>query len=113
MLQLRGYQEDALNKLRASFANGHRAVMFYLPTGGGKTECAISLLDLADKKGNKSAMVMDRRILCDQTSKRLGKYNIDHGVLMAGHWRYRPEKPIQICSVQTLEKQRASLQLNF
>jgi superfamily II DNA or RNA helicase len=104
MLQLRGYQEDALNKLRASFANGHRAVMFYLPTGGGKTECAISLLDLADKKGNKSAMVMDRRILCDQTSKRLGKYNIDHGVLMAGHWRYRPEKPIQICSVQTLEK---------
>jgi len=104
MLQLRDYQEDALNKLRASFANGHRAVMFYLPTGGGKTECAISLLDLADKKGNKSAMVMDRRILCDQTSKRLGKYNIDHGVLMAGHWRYRPEKPIQICSVQTLEK---------
>lgn len=103
MLELRDYQQSSIGKLRASFAEGHRAVMFYLPTGGGKTECAISLLEHAEQKGNASAMVMDRRVLCDQTSTRLEKYSIDHGVLMAGHWRWRPEKKIQICSVQTLE----------
>jgi superfamily II DNA or RNA helicase len=49
-------------------------------------------------------MIMDRIILCEQTSQRLEKYQIDHGVLMSGHWRYRPYEKIQICSAQTLEK---------
>jgi len=102
-LQLRDYQESTMDLLRQAFIRGANAVMLYLPTGGGKTECAISLLNLTMEKGNKSAMVMDRRVLCDQTSDRLAGYQIDHGVLMAGHWRYRPEKSIQICSVQTLE----------
>jgi len=68
------------------------------------TESAISLLLAALNKGNKSGMILDRRILCDQTSLRLDKYSIDHGVLMSGHWRYRPHEKIQICSAQTLEK---------
>jgi len=45
--------------------------------------------------------------LVDQTSLRLGKYEIKHGVMQAGHWRYRPEERIQICSAQTLEKRQA------
>ena len=48
-------------------------------------------------------MVLDRRVLVDQTSERLNKYNVEHGVAMAGHWRYLPHKLIQICSAQTLE----------
>ena len=103
MLKLRDYQLSSIDKLRQSFAKGHRATVLYLPTGGGKTECAISLLDHTKNKGNASCMIMDRRVLCDQTSKRLTKYGIDHGVLMAGHWRYQPEHKIQICTAQTLE----------
>jgi superfamily II DNA or RNA helicase len=49
-------------------------------------------------------MILDRIILCDQTSQRLEKYSIPHGVLQAGHWRFRPYENIQICSAQTLEK---------
>jgi superfamily II DNA or RNA helicase len=48
-------------------------------------------------------MIVDRIILCDQTSLRLDKYDIDHGVLQAGHWRDRPFENIQVCSAQTLE----------
>lgn len=77
--------------------------MLYAPTGAGKTETAIALLTAAADKGNRVAMVMDRRVLCEQTSARLEKYGIDHGVMMQGHWRYRTEKLIQICSAQTLE----------
>ena len=104
MLSLRDYQEDSLNGLRAGFAAGHKAQMLYLPTGGGKTEIAISMLENAAQKDNRCAMIVDRRILCEQTSERLLKYDIDHGVLMAGHYRFRPDRKIQICSAQTLEK---------
>jgi DNA repair protein RadD len=104
MLRLREYQEVNMDGLREGFAAGHRAQMLYLPTGGGKTEIAISMLHHAAELGRRSAMVMDRRVLCDQTSRRLDKYKIDHGVMMAGHWRFHTYKSIQICSAQTLEK---------
>jgi superfamily II DNA or RNA helicase len=78
--------------------------MLYAPTGAGKTEMAIALLDATHKKGNRAAMILDRIILCDQTSQRLEKYKIEHGVLQSGHWRYRPYEHIQVCSAQTLEK---------
>jgi len=68
------------------------------------TEIAIAMLEAARKKGSRAAMILDRIVLCDQTSKRLDKYSVDHGVLQAGHWRYRPYEPIQVCSAQTLEK---------
>ena len=103
-LELREYQSSSLDGLRKGFAAGYKAQMLYLPTGGGKTECAIALLDATNKKGNRAAMILDRIILCDQTSQRLEKYDIDHGVLQAGHWRYRPAERIQVCSAQTLEK---------
>ncbi len=103
-LRLRPYQDLSMDGLREGFAAGHRVQMLYLPTGGGKTEIAISMLAAAAAKGNRVAMVLDRRVLCDQTSNRLEKYRIDHGVLMSAHWRFRPDKRIQICSAQTLEK---------
>ena len=103
-LQLRDYQEQAIQKLREGFAQGHRSQLLYLGTGGGKTEIAIAMLEAARKKGSKAAMILDRIVLCDQTSKRLDKYSVDHGVLQAGHWRYKPYENIQVCSAQTLEK---------
>ena len=103
-LKLRDYQEKAIDMLRDGFARGHRVQMLYLPCGGGKTEAAISMMQAARKKGNRAAMILDRIILCDQTSQRLEKYGIDHGVLQSGHWRYRPYELIQVCSAQTIEK---------
>ena len=41
--------------------------------------------------------------MVNQTSTRLGNYNINHGVMQADHWRYRPYEKIQVCSAQTLE----------
>ena len=103
-LNLREYQSGSLDGLRQGFANGHRAQILYAPTGAGKTEMAIALLEATKTKGNKAAMILDRIILCDQTSQRLEKYSIEHGVLQSGHWRYRPYENIQVCSAQTLEK---------
>jgi superfamily II DNA or RNA helicase len=107
-LALRDYQEAILGKLRSAFIEGHRAVVLVAPTGAGKTEMAMALLSAAAERGNRAAMVLDRVVLCNQTSARLDSYGFDHGVLQAGHWRFRPSERIQVCSAQTLEK-RGSL----
>ena len=104
MLELRPYQQETLEALRKGFAEGKKAQILYAPTGAGKTEMAIALMAATQTKGNKAAMILDRIVLCDQTSKRLTKYSIDHGVLQSGHWRYRPYENIQVCSAQTLER---------
>ncbi len=113
MLQLRQYQEEALALLREGFAKGKRAQILYAPTGAGKTEMAIELMRATKAKGNKAAMLLDRVVLCDQTSRRLERYKIDHGVMQAGHWRYRPYENIQVCSAQTLERRGAFPGLNL
>lgn len=105
-LELRGYQEETLEALRKGFADGHKAQILYAPTGAGKTEMAIALLEATKKKMNRSAMILDRLVLCNQTSERLDKYKIDHGMMVAGHWRYRPTERIQVCSAQTLERRK-------
>lgn len=103
-LELYDYQQETIDALRAGFAAGHRSQLLYCPTGGGKTEMAMALMQATAKKGNRSAMILDRIVLCDQTSMRLDKYKIPHGVMQSGHWRYRPHEHIQVCSAQTLEK---------
>jgi len=102
-LSLRPHQIATLDNLRTAFAAGHKAVMLYAPCGAGKTEIAVSMLDACAKKFKRSAMVVDLKLLCAQTSARLGKYLIDHGVIQPESPRYRPDLPIQVCMVQTLE----------
>ena len=103
MLQLREHQLEVVEGLRHGFKDGHRCQLLYAPTGFGKTETAIHIMAEVAKNYKRTAMVMDRVVLVEQTSLRLGKYGIDHGVMQAGHWRYRPNERIQICSAQTLE----------
>ena len=112
-LKLRPYQDKILDALRQGFASGKRAQILYAPTGAGKTEMAIHLLNATKLKGNKSAMLLDRIVLCDQTSQRMERYKIDHGVMQSGHWRYRPFEHIQVCSAQTLEKRGSFPGLNL
>ena len=97
------YQRDVIDQIRTAFREGHRAIMLYSPCGGGKTEMAISFLDATEKNNNGAAMVLDRVVLVEQTSKRMDKYGINHGILQSGSWRYKPHEKIQICSAQTLE----------
>ena len=103
MPNLYDFQKEAIHQLRLGFKAGHRCQLLYLPTGAGKTETALSMLKSASDKGNKSAFLIDRRVLCYQTSQRMDKYSIKHGVQMAGFDRWDRKQPIQVCSTQTLE----------
>ena len=104
MLELRPHQLDVVQKIDEGFADGHRCQLLYAPTGFGKTEVAMAIMKELSAKYKKTAMVLDRIVLVNQTSTRLARYGINHGVMQSDHWRYRPMERIQVCSAQTLEK---------
>jgi superfamily II DNA or RNA helicase len=106
MLKLREHQKEVVEKIREGFKT-HRCQLLYAPTGFGKTEVALAIMKEISEDYKKVAMVLDRIVLVDQTSGRLSKYGIEHGVMQSQHWRYRPHERIQICSAQTLEKRQS------
>lgn len=106
MLELRQHQLEVVEKLNEGFANGHTRQLLYAPTGFGKTEVAMAIMKAISDSYKKTAMVLDRVVLVNQTSMRLSRYGIEHGVMQASHWRFRPHERIQICSAQTIEKRK-------
>lgn len=106
-LQLRQYQIDSVNGLRQAFAEGHTRPVFVLPTGGGKSRVMESMIHGVLAKGKRILFICERRVLVKQFSAHLDRAGIDHGVLMAKHWRNRPHCQVQIASAQTLEKMRS------
>lgn len=108
MLELREHQIEVVDKIKQGFEQGHTRQMLYAPTGFGKTEVAMAIMKAVSEDYKKTAMILDRIVLVEQTSVRLSKYGIEHGVMQSNHWRHRPDERIQICSAQTLERR-----LNF
>jgi superfamily II DNA or RNA helicase len=112
LLELRRRQVEVINALNEGFKTHQRQILCAV-TGFGKTECAMAIMQEAAKEGKKVAMVLDRIVLVEQTSIRLSKYSIPHGVLQSQHWRYRPYEPIQICSIQTLSRRKTPLDIDI
>lgn len=103
-LVLREHQMKVIDELREGFRRGHRSQLLYAPTGFGKTEVAIYLMKATREKYKRAAMVLDRLVLVDQTSMRLSKYSLPHGVYQSGHWKFDKTERLQVCSAQTLER---------
>lgn len=105
-MQLRPYQANGINQIREHFGNGTKKVLFHLATGGGKTICFCEILKGVQRKGKRAMMVVRGKKLVDQGSARLQRDGVEHGVIMAGHWRSRPNESIQVCSIDTLYARR-------
>jgi DNA repair protein RadD len=103
-LQLRPYQGDSVESLRQGFRDNHVRQVLAAPTGAGKSRIMEYMIRAAVDKGSRIMFICERRILVEQFSAHLDRAGIDHGVLMAGHWRYRPDKQVQVASAQTLER---------
>jgi len=102
--QLRPYQYEAVEQIRQLVRQGKRNILLCAPTGSGKTIMASYLIAASLAKGSRSAFVVDRLSLVNQTSETLDSLGIDHGVMQANHWRFRPSRQVQLCSVQTLAR---------
>lgn len=103
-IEERQYQQDAIESLRQGFRDGHKRQVLSAPTGSGKSVCMLEMIKAAQDKGSKIVFICERRVLVEQFSKHLDAAGIDHGVLMAKHWRYRPDAQVQVATAQTLER---------
>lgn len=102
-MELFDYQREAEESLRDGFRAGHRCQMLYMATGAGKSVVALSIIAQAESRGSRVAFLTERVALSEQFSRHLDRASIEHGILQADHWRYRPHERVQVCSQQTLE----------
>lgn len=100
-MELRDYQAAMLNEARAHMRSGTRRILMQLPTGGGKTVMAASMLDGAADREMRSWFAVHRRELIEQTSRTFREVGIAHGFIASG----MPANGIyavQLAGVQTL-----------
>ena len=100
----RPYQVESIEDLRQGFREKHDRQVLAAPTGSGKSVIMLDMIQRAITKRSRVMFICERRILVDQFSRHLDEAGIDHGILMAKHWRFRPQELVQIASAQTLEK---------
>ena len=82
-MQLRDYQESAVSNIRLSFRL-HRAIVFVLPTGGGKSAIAAHISSQSELRGKSVLFLAPRRELIYQISEHFQQSGVDHGTIMAG-----------------------------
>lgn len=99
---LRPFQQKAINELRDWIRASSKRLLLVAPTGAGKTTIAAAMIHSAIAKGSKILFIAHRKELIDQASARLDGLGVDHGIIMANHWRDRPHLPVQVASVQTV-----------
>lgn len=84
---LRPYQDDAVEAVRERLRAGVRRVLLYMPTGSGKTECAIDLARRAREKGRRVLFLANRVELVGQAWRRFRRSGLEAGVLQADNTR--------------------------
>lgn len=99
-MNLRPYQEKAISDLKIAVRNGSKAPLLVMPTGSGKTVVFSQIAKNCLSKEKKVLILVHRKELIDQASKKLANINVEHGIIAAN---YKGKKAdIQIASVQTL-----------
>ena len=99
-MEQRIYQKEAIQNCRNAFGINKKSVLLVMPTGAGKTVVFSQIAKNAVEKNNNVLILVHRRELVTQASKKLAAINVDHGIIAA---KFKPtDAPIQIASVQTL-----------
>lgn len=102
---LRPSQEKAINDLRLAVKDGHKRVMLQAPTGYGKTVVAAAIAESCLRKGTRMIFCVPLLSLIDQTVLRFEEQGITEvGVIQGNHPKTDYSQPIQVASIQTLQK---------
>jgi superfamily II DNA or RNA helicase len=108
-IQLRPYQEDAVDAAFAAYAGGMKRPGLALPTGGGKT---LVFAEIIRRSNERALVIAHRKELIDQAVQKISFIGIDPfdiGVVMAG--RNEADRPIVVASIQTIANPRRLAQL--
>ncbi len=101
----RPYQENGLDQIRTIWRKGPSGIILQVPTGGGKTHMFSKIMTGSKVR---CLMAVHGRDLVKNASDRLTEEEVDHGVIMPGHWRNkRGSRRIQIGSIDTIGRREA------
>lgn len=101
MFELRPYQADLVDGIRAKLAT-HRRVLAVAPTGAGKTVMFSYIAYHAGLKGKRVTITAHREEICLQISRALSEMGIQHGRIAAGS--PMTSDLVQVAMVQTLAR---------
>lgn len=104
---LRHYQQQAISDLRGAYRDGARAPLLVMPTGAGKTCVMAEIMRSLAARGRSAFVLVHRRELIAQTSRKLDLAGVDHGIIAAGVTGANAS--IQVASVQTLARRLAGV----
>jgi DNA repair protein RadD len=103
--ELRPHQVKAIEKLRQSLGSGKRRPVLKAPTGFGKTVLAAAIVEGALAKKKRVIFTVPALSLVDQTVKAFWDDDIrDVGVIQGTNAMTDWSRPIQVASVQTLQR---------
>jgi DNA repair protein RadD len=106
-MNLRDYQQGAIDMLRDSLRRGKKRPVVMAPTGAGKTVIAAAIINMARQKGKKVIFCVPMLSLIDQTVDRFYANGIyDVGVIQGMHELTDWRMPVQVCSIQTLMRRK-------
>src|ERR1700716_2121003 len=104
---LRPHQARLLDQLDAVIAAGCNRVIAQAPTGFGKTIVAATRLKRIQDAGKRAIFIVPALSLVDQSVEKLYAEGVrDVGVIQANHVLTNYARPIQVASVQTLERRQ-------
>lgn len=102
-MELRTYQVDIIDRVRALMIDGVKRILIQSPTGSGKTALTAKMLGNAEKKGMASLFNVHRRELIKQSIRTFHASGVRAGVI-AANFLGDARSLIQIASVQTLSR---------
>ncbi len=97
----RPFQTDLIHRTRQSISEG-KDPLVVSPTGSGKGFMICRIVAGAIARGKRVVFGVNRRSLVFDLSKRLDHLGIDHGIIMADHWRRKPSAMVHVASIATL-----------
>ena len=110
-MQLRSYQIKATDSLRYSFnTKGKKSPLLVMPTGAGKTVVFAAISKAISQNEKNVLILVHRRELIDQASKKLKNIGVNHGVIAVKY--ESSQNNIQIASVQTLIRRLVTNKFN-
>ena len=102
-MQLRPYQEKAINMCRESIKSGLKRPVLGGSTSFGKTIIAGQMLKNCQDRGKRGWFFCDRIQLIEQSITKFRDMGIKFGVRQANHELMDPSAPIQIASIGTVQ----------
>jgi len=104
-MTLRPYQARDIDRLRAAFSR-RRAVLYQLPTGGGKTHVFVEVAERVASRGGRVLVLEHRAELVAQAVGKLRAVGVAPGVVCASYpdATFTGFESVIVASIQTLSK---------